>query len=272
VSPEFLVDLGDVTLNVHELGVRDDRPSVVVMHGGPDVGHRYLLPGLEPLARRHHVVAFDFRGCGRSSRNLPDALLQPELVIDDTSHLITRLGLGQVDLLGFSTGGRAATQFVAQHPDQVHRLVLASTSAYGATDAAPHLAAWPEYQRRQALEDAADGSLRNSMIFVWNLDLAPAYRELIKELDEGDWRYERVADGTMHPWCTGDPEQILRDCDKALLILHGRQDMGFPVQLAERLHRAVPGSRLEVIDDAAHLCHFEQPELWSMIIHRFLSG
>lgn len=218
------------------------------------------------------MVAFDFRGCGRSSRNLPDASLQPELVIDDTSHLIARLRLGQIDLLGFSTGGRAATQFVAQHPDQVRRLVLASTSAYGATDAAPHLAAWPEYRRRQALEDTADGSLHNSTIFVWNLDLAPAYLELIKELDEGDWRYERVADGTMHPWCTGDPEQILRDCDKALLILHGRQDMGFPVQLAERLHRAVPGSRLEVIDDAAHLCHFEQPELWSMIIHRFLSG
>ena len=268
---DSFVDVGDVRLFVRELGQpRVGKPSLVVIHGGPDVGHGYLLPGFEPLARDHHVVLFDFRGCGRSTRGLPDDELQPEYVVRDVRRLIERLGLGQVDLLGFSTGGRAAMGFVDKHPEQVRRLVLASTSAYTSADNARYLAGWDEYQRRQRIEDEANGALRNSTIFVWDLDLAPAFLEL-RGTDEGDWSEERAIQGLMHPWCPGDPEQILRTLDKPILILHGEHDMGFPVQLAHRLHTAVP-SDLIVIPDTAHMCHFEKPTLWSNHIRQFLAG
>ena len=46
--------------------------------------------------------------------------------------------------------------------------------------------------------------------------------------------------------------------------------MGFPVQLAHRLHKAVPASQLIVIPEAAHMCHFEKPDLWSEHIREFL--
>lgn len=109
MAREQLVQIGEVTLFVRELGERQTvRPSIVVMHGGPDIGHSYLMPGFEPLADDHHIVLFDFRGCGRSSRDLPEEKLQPEFVVEDTYALIQILGLGVVDLVGFSTGGRAA--------------------------------------------------------------------------------------------------------------------------------------------------------------------
>ncbi|WP_165554067.1 alpha/beta fold hydrolase [Kribbella capetownensis] len=267
-----MVDVGDVTLFVRELGERGEKPSLVVMHGGPDVGHGYLVPGLEPLARDHHVVLFDFRGCGRSSRGLPDEDLQPEYVVQDTHRLIDKLGLGQVDLLGFSTGGRAAMQFVDKHPEQVRRLVLASTTAY--TDGEQYLVGWEEYERRQRAEDAAGGRLRNSTVFVWDLDLVPAYLELLEGpgSDTGDWSEERAINGDMHPWCPGDPERILRDFGKPILILHGEQDMGFPVQLARRLHAALPTSDLAVIPNTAHMCHFESPTTWAHHIREFLQS
>lgn len=271
---ESFVDVGDVTLFVREIGRRDSKPSLVVMHGGPDVGHGYLVPGFEPLAHDHHVVLFDFRGCGRSARGLPDDELQPEYVVRDTHRLIDKLGLGQVDLLGFSTGGRAAIGFVDKHPEQVRRLVLASTSAYSIADNAPYLANWDEYQRRQQAEDAANGALRNSTIFVWDLNLAPAYLQLLESLDSdlGDWSEERAVNGLIHPWFTGDPEEILRTLDKPILILHGEKDMGFPVQLAHRLHTAVPTSHLTVIPNTAHMSHFENPALWSEHIRQFLDS
>ncbi|GAA2757614.1 prolyl aminopeptidase [Actinopolymorpha rutila] len=266
-----LIDVGDVTLFVRRLGERRrGKPSLLVLHGGPDVGHSYLLPGFEPLARDHHVVLFDFRGCGRSSRGLPEEALQPEYVIDDARRLIDVLELGQVDLLGFSTGGRAAVQFVDRHPDQVRRLVLASTSAYTAADNEPYLQRWEEYQRRQRAEDAQNGALRNSTIFVWNLDLAPAYLNLTRDLDGGDWSYEAYLAGRMHPWFTGDAEETLRAWGKPILILHGEKDMGFPVQLAKRLHAALPNSELATIENTAHMCHFEKPEVWSQHIRTFL--
>ncbi|MEU4198250.1 alpha/beta hydrolase [Kribbella sp. NPDC026611] len=259
-----------MTLFVRELGRRGDGPSVVVLHGGPDVGYRYLVPGFEPLARDHHVVLFDFRGCGRSSRGLPVEALEPEYVVQDAHELIDVLDLGIVDLVGFSTGGRAAMQFVDRYPEQVRRLVLASTTAYKGSESAQYLEGWAEYERRQRAEDAADGRLRNSTIFVWDLDLAPKFLALLGS-DVGDWSEERAVRGLMHPWVTRDGEEILREFGKPILILHGEKDMGFPVQLAERLHAAVPNSQLEVIPDAAHMCHFEKPEVWARHLHEFLS-
>jgi pimeloyl-ACP methyl ester carboxylesterase len=272
MSDGALVDVGDVTLFVRELGQRSDKPSLVVIHGGPDVGHGYLVPGFEPLARDHHIVLFDFRGCGRSTRGLPDEALQPEYVVQDTHRLIEQLGLGEVDLLGFSTGGRAAIQFVDKHPAQVRRLILASTSAYKGVDNDHLLADWPEYQQRRQAEKAAGGKLRNSTIFVWDLDKAPAYLQLLESLgnDLGDWSLERALKGLMHPWFTGDAEAILQAFAKPILILHGEQDMGFPVQLAYRLHAAVPGTQLAVIPQTAHMCHFEKPDVWSNHIRQFL--
>jgi pimeloyl-ACP methyl ester carboxylesterase len=267
-----LVDLGEVTLFVRQLGRRDpERPSLVVLHGGPDVGHSYLLPGVRPLAVDHHVVLFDFRGCGRSSRDLSPEALQPEHVIEDTHRLIRTLNLGQVDLLGFSTGGRAATRYVQEHPDDVRRLVLASTTAYDSSENEPYLRDRDEFQRRQEIERAADGALRNSTIFVSNTDLAPGYLALLEGLDQGDWSYERYLDGRMHPWVVGNAEQILRDCGKPILILHADKDMGFPVQLAHRLHRAVPGSTLALVENTAHMCHYEKPDLWAQHVGDFLT-
>jgi pimeloyl-ACP methyl ester carboxylesterase len=40
--------------------------------------------------------------------------------------------------------------------------------------------------------------------------------------------------------------------------------MGFPA--------ALPDSELATIDDAAHMCHFEKPEVWSQHIRTFLAG
>ncbi|MFC9690130.1 alpha/beta fold hydrolase [Kribbella sp. NPDC056951] len=265
---ERVVDVGEVELFVRELGQRGDEPSLVVMHGGPDVGHGYLVPGFADV--RRHVVLFDFRGCGRSTRGLPADRLQPEYVVEDTRRLIEELGLGQVDLLGFSTGGRAAMQFVDKHPELVRRLVLASTSAYDARAAEEYLAGWDEYQRRERL---AQPEQRNSTIFVWDLAKAPSYLELLESLgtDEGDWSYERALAGLYHPWCPGDPETILRDFGRPILILHGEKDMGFPLQLAERLHTAVPNSQLAVIPDTAHMCHFERPDVWAQHLNEFLA-
>ena len=46
---------------------------------------------------------------------------------DQTSAFITTLGLGRVDVLGWSLGGMVAQALAVQHPTQVDRLILAAT-------------------------------------------------------------------------------------------------------------------------------------------------
>lgn len=110
------------------------RSPLLVIHGGPDWDHTYLLPGLELVAETRRVVAFDLRGCGRSTRSLGPAGYQPEFVVEDVERLIGILGYERVDLLGFSTGGQVAQLFIEAHPERVRRLVLASTTAYPHVD------------------------------------------------------------------------------------------------------------------------------------------
>jgi pimeloyl-ACP methyl ester carboxylesterase len=37
------------------------------------------------------------------------------------------------------------------------------------------------------------------------------------------------------------------------------------------MHRRIPGSRLEIIEDASHLCFAEQPAEFTRIMESFLS-
>ncbi|MFC7589738.1 alpha/beta fold hydrolase [Nonomuraea antimicrobica] len=53
------------------------RDPLLVIHGGPDWDHAYLLDPLAKLADRHDVIFPDLRGCGRSTRGLPDDQYTP---------------------------------------------------------------------------------------------------------------------------------------------------------------------------------------------------
>ncbi|MDQ1658379.1 MAG: hypothetical protein QOD41_3462, partial [Cryptosporangiaceae bacterium] len=156
---------------------------LLAIHGGPSWDHSYLLPAVAELADVRHVVLFDLRGCGRSSRDLPLEAYQPERCIDDLHLLIRWLGVEQVDLLGFSYGGQLAMLFLERHTAQVGRLILASTTAYPGIE--QYLRESPEYRRRYAGIDLeplfADPSLddeektrRMAMLtaplMLWDLD------------------------------------------------------------------------------------------------------
>jgi proline iminopeptidase len=43
-------------------------PPILVLHGGPDFDHAYLLPELDRLADSFRLLYYDQRGRGRSAR------------------------------------------------------------------------------------------------------------------------------------------------------------------------------------------------------------
>ena len=268
---ESRVQLQGIELAVHQWGTADPaRPSVLVFHGGPDVGHRYLAPGLAALGRDHHVVTFDFRGTGNSARGLSPDQLQPELVLGDALALLDELGLGSVDVIGFSTGGRAATELVRRAPNRVRRLVLASTSGMPPGAEAEYRSLDADHRRRLAAEQAAGGLLRNAAVMIQDLWQVPDHLARIADCDEGDWSYERWLSGEQHPWVNGDPVEILNRFAGPTLIVHGAHDRGFALATAQWLHDRVPGSRLAVLAGAAHLAPVEQPLLWAAHVRSFL--
>ena len=67
-----------------------------------------------------------------------------------------------------------------------------------------------------------------------------------------------------------DYSDDLRRIDVPTLILAGREDTLRPVSDAEFMQRGIRDSRLEVIEDAAHLMNMEQPELFNRALLDFL--
>jgi proline-specific peptidase len=72
--------------------------------------------------------------------------------------------------------------------------------------------------------------------------------------------------GTLRTW---DIMDRLPEIAVPALLVGGRHDECRPEHLAE-MHRRIPGSRLEIIEDASHLCFAEQPAEFMRIIESFL--
>jgi pimeloyl-ACP methyl ester carboxylesterase len=169
----------------------------------------------------------------------------------------------------------------------VRRLVLASTTAYPDLD--QYLDGWSEYGKRLAVAapwpDWAGferGSPRNDVdatiqwaveaapTAIWDLDRLDSYLALLAGVRfSGEW-IRPFREGRLHPWRPNDPALVLRRFRGSTLILHGAQDMGFPVQVAQRLHDEVATSELAVIQSAGHMAQFDQPAKWAGAVAAFL--
>jgi len=104
-----------------------ERPTVVVLHGGPGFDQGYLRPGLAPLAEHARLVFVDLRAQGRSER-VPVRSCTPERMADDVAELCDVLGLDAPFVLGHSAGGFVALQLALRHPRTPGGLILCSTT------------------------------------------------------------------------------------------------------------------------------------------------
>ena len=66
-SFEGHVEVGPARLHCRVVG---EGPTIVVLHGGPDFDHTYLLPELDRLAGAFRLVYYDQRGRGRSAEGV----------------------------------------------------------------------------------------------------------------------------------------------------------------------------------------------------------
>ena len=105
-----------------------ERPTVVLLHGGPgSFDHTYFKPDFERLARVAQVVYLDLRDHGRSAWGDP-AEWSYEICADDVRAFCDALGISKPIVHGHSLGGFVAMLYGARHPGHAGALVLDSTA------------------------------------------------------------------------------------------------------------------------------------------------
>jgi pimeloyl-ACP methyl ester carboxylesterase len=105
-----------------------ERPTLLLLHGGPGFDHAYLKPDYEPLADVAQLVWLDHRGNGRSLSDDPSTWTLAQWG-DDVRAFCDALGIERPIVLGVSFGGMVAQSYAIRHPDHVGKLVLVSTAA-----------------------------------------------------------------------------------------------------------------------------------------------
>jgi pimeloyl-ACP methyl ester carboxylesterase len=266
--------------------LRTDGPAdrvLLVIHGGPDWDHTYLRDPLLRLAGRHRVLLPDLRGCGRSTRHLPDSEYTWDAVVHDLLALLDAEDVATADLLGFSTGGLIAQRLVLAAPNRFRRLVVASSSVLPVPDDA--FADWPEYEARHREGRAAGldptgltgarlnraDAVNSAPANLWRRELLPDYLRLLDEIQwSGEWSRVWEAGLLGSPRPDRGPERLAA-LGLPTLLLQGRYDMTFPAALAEDTAARDPAARAVVLDEAGHMAHLDQPEAWLAALTEFLS-
>jgi proline iminopeptidase len=255
------LDVGEGhVLHVEEHG-RDEGLPALVLHGGPGSGSSPLLRrGFDPA--RYRMICPDQRGAGLSRPRGGTAANDTGRLLADLRGLRAHLGIDRWLVVGGSWGATLALLHAADAPDAVAGLLLRGSFLARDEDISAFLAPLGEATVLARRLAGADRDDRHALALAWwrreqslSGGAGPAHAPQGDELDRLVGRYRIQAHYLAHGcWLGSTP--LLDRCAQVprvpTLLLHGRDDRICPPAGAQRLHAALPGSRLRWIDAAGH--------------------
>ena len=105
-----------------------EKPTLIVMHGGPGFDHSGLRGDFDSFADIAQVIYIDHRGNGRSVPSDPGTWTLAQWG-DDVRAFCDALGIEKPIVFGQSFGGMVAQSYGTRHPGHPRALILSSTAA-----------------------------------------------------------------------------------------------------------------------------------------------
>lgn len=265
--------------------VMGEGPPIVVIHGGPSLDHRYLLPGLDRLARRHRLIFFDQRLSGRSAARVDTSTISFEGFVADIEGIRRAFGLERIHLLGHSWGGLLAQLYAIKHPERLHSLILLNAMP-------PAYALWQEEEALLAQRRTTRDSQRRADILrsdAFRRGKPQAYERLMRlsfrqqlfrpELADSlqiilpdDFRQRSLRFQPMARDLAGfDLREELRQVSCPALIVYGDQEAAVDVA-APAFRRALPQARIVIFRDCGHFPFLEQPTALEELVGTFIAN
>lgn len=257
-----------------------ERPTMLVLHGGPGFDHTYFKPALSALADTAQVVYLDLRCQGRSGRP-PVETCTLEQMADDVAAFCKALGIDRPIVLGHSAGGFVALHLALRHPDVVGRLILVDTAAASADtgDAMATLEERHGSDARAAAERMFGGDFSEPAMNDFMRLVFPAYvcdPTRIRAVGEvvGRCAFNPVVAGYyfQHRAALYDVRAQLDQIQVPTLVMVGDYDWLTPPSASRAIAARIPQAELSVIPNAGHFAFLEQLDLWTRIVRDFATA
>jgi len=224
-------------------------------------------PQLPALTRRFRVLRYDTRGHGGSE--VPPGAYTLRMLAGDVRSLLEVLGIERTHFIGLSLGGMIGQTIALEHPEILGRLVLADTASQMPPDAGPlwdeRIANVERHGMAPRVEETI-GRWFTPPFIARSPDLVDRIRMLIRTTPpQGFIGCSRAIQKL-------DYTDRLGAIEAPTLIIVGADDLGTPVAASEVMRDRIPGSKLVVLESAAHLSNIEQAERFNQAVLSFLEG
>ena len=275
---------------------RPDAAKLFLLHGWMDVGASFQFL-VDALSRDWHVIAPDLRGFGRSSWQAQGYWFQ-DYVADLEALLAQFAADEQVNLVGHSLGGNVVMHYAGVRPQRVRRVV--SLEGFGipaevAADAPRKFAAWlnaladpPDFKAYSSLAAVADRLQKNNprlprdkadfLAAHWAATLPDGRARLVSDprhklpfstvyrMEEIFAVWRNIAAPVL--WVAAADSHIPRWLDR-----HPEGEIGTDgLDGVRRRLAQVPGGQLQIVADAGHMLHHDQPAAIAALIEPFLAA
>ena len=275
---------------------RPDAAKLFLLHGWMDVGASFQFL-VDALSRDWHVIAPDLRGFGRSSWQAQGYWFQ-DYVADLEALLAQFAADEQVNLVGHSLGGNVVMHYAGVRPQRVRRVV--SLEGFGipaevAADASRKFAAWldaladpPDFKAYSSLAAVADRLQKNNprlprdkadfLAAHWAATLPDGRARLVSDprhklpfstvyrMEEIFAVWRNIAAPVL--WVAAADSHIPRWLDR-----HPEGEIGTDgLDGVRRRLAQVPGGQLQIVADAGHMLHHDQPAAIATLIEPFLAA
>jgi 3-oxoadipate enol-lactonase len=222
-------------------------------------------PLLAKLAAQFELLAFDYRGMGRSA-----PVTEPYAIADvaaDVAALVDTVGWERTALAGLSYGGMVAQEFAVTYPDRLDRLALMGTSPGGAFGSYPvdTLADLPAAERLARSVRLADRRWTSEWFAAHPDDAALVDAFAAQMPAEGESAAQSQGRGfQLQARASHDVLDRLHRVTCPTFVATGRYDDISPVVNSQAIVDRLPNATLHVFE-SGHIFLLQDPAAWPEI-------
>ena len=235
--------------------------------------------------RGHHVIRFDNRDCGLSTRldgvevdtaavlgaalhgvgEMPAVPYPLSDMAADAVGVLDHLGIDRAHVMGASMGGMIVQTMAIEHP---HRLV-SMTSVMSTTGAPDVGRPTPEAMEALLAEPPTDRSAYIDSSSRWAVWASKRHHDPERARQSAAAAYDRAfyPEGGSRQMAailaSGDRTERLGRVGVPTLVIHGTDDTLIHPSGGEATATAIPGARLLMVDDMGH---DHPPALWPLLV------